>query len=48
MRSSAYLIIPGDLVFTGAPAGVGVLKPGDMVEVEIDGLGVLKNPVKSE
>ncbi len=43
---------PGDLIFTGTPPGVGMaqnppvwLKPGDMVEVEIDGLGTLKNPV---
>jgi 2-keto-4-pentenoate hydratase/2-oxohepta-3-ene-1,7-dioic acid hydratase in catechol pathway len=46
--SSVMTLEPGDLVFTGTPAGVGVLKPGDVVEVEIDGLGVLKNPVKSE
>jgi 2-keto-4-pentenoate hydratase/2-oxohepta-3-ene-1,7-dioic acid hydratase in catechol pathway len=43
---------PGDLIFTGTPPGVGMarkppvwLKPGDVVEVEIDGLGVLRNPV---
>ncbi len=34
-----------DLVLTGTPAGVGNLAPGDSVEVEIDGIGVLKNPV---
>jgi 2-keto-4-pentenoate hydratase/2-oxohepta-3-ene-1,7-dioic acid hydratase in catechol pathway len=43
---------PGDLIFTGTPPGVGFarkpqvfLKGGDVVEVEIDGLGVLRNPV---
>lgn len=43
---------PGDLIFTGTPPGVGMarkppvwLKPGDVVEVEIDGLGTLRNPV---
>jgi 2-keto-4-pentenoate hydratase/2-oxohepta-3-ene-1,7-dioic acid hydratase in catechol pathway len=36
---------PGDLVATGTPAGVGPLKPGDVVEVEIPGVGVLRNPV---
>ena len=43
---------PGDLIFTGTPPGVGsarkppvFLKPGDQVEVEIEGIGVLKNPV---
>jgi 2-keto-4-pentenoate hydratase/2-oxohepta-3-ene-1,7-dioic acid hydratase in catechol pathway len=46
--SSVMTLEPGDLVFTGTPAGVGQLKNGDTVEVEIDGLGVLKNPVKSE
>jgi 2-keto-4-pentenoate hydratase/2-oxohepta-3-ene-1,7-dioic acid hydratase in catechol pathway len=35
----------GDLIATGTPAGVGPLLPGDMVEVEIPGVGVLRNPV---
>ena len=46
--SSVMTLEPGDLIFTGTPAGVGVLKAGDVVEVEIDGLGVLKNPVRAE
>jgi len=36
---------PGDLLLTGTPAGVGPLAPGDRLEVEIPGLGVLANPV---
>ena len=36
---------PGDVLLTGSPAGVGPLLPGDVVEVEIDGLGALSNPV---
>jgi 2-keto-4-pentenoate hydratase/2-oxohepta-3-ene-1,7-dioic acid hydratase in catechol pathway len=36
---------PGDLVLTGTPAGVGTLKPGDMVEVEIPGVSRVANPV---
>ena len=36
---------PHDLVLTGTPAGVGNLSPGDVVEVEIEGIGVLSNPV---
>jgi len=36
---------PGDLVATGTPAGVGPLSAGDVVEVEIPGVGVLRNPV---
>ena len=43
--SSVMTLEPGDLIFTGTPAGVGPLKPGDTVEVEIEGLGKLSNPV---
>ncbi len=50
--SQIVTLLPGDLVFTGTPPGVGMarkppvwLKAGDVVEVEIDGLGVLRNPV---
>jgi 2-keto-4-pentenoate hydratase/2-oxohepta-3-ene-1,7-dioic acid hydratase in catechol pathway len=39
---------PGDVVATGTPAGVGRLAPGDEVEVEIPGVGVLRNPVVAE
>lgn len=45
--SSVMTLEPGDLIFTGTPAGVSPLQPGDTVEVEIDGLGVLSNPVKA-
>ncbi len=38
---------PGDLVLTGTPAGVGTLAPGDRVEVEVSGVGVLANPVEA-
>lgn len=38
---------PGDLVLTGTPAGIGPLRVGDVVEVEIPGVGVLRNPVTS-
>jgi 2-keto-4-pentenoate hydratase/2-oxohepta-3-ene-1,7-dioic acid hydratase in catechol pathway len=43
--SSVMTLEPGDLIFTGTPAGVGPLKAGDTVEVEIEGLGKLSNPV---
>jgi 2-keto-4-pentenoate hydratase/2-oxohepta-3-ene-1,7-dioic acid hydratase in catechol pathway len=46
--SSVMTLEPGDLIFTGTPAGVGQLKHGDEVVVEIEGLGSLKNPVKGE
>lgn len=38
-------MLPGDVIFTGTPAGVGPLASGDMVEVEIEGIGTLRNPV---
>lgn len=43
--SSVMTLEPGDAVFTGTPAGVGPLRPGDVVEVEIAGIGTLRNPV---
>ena len=46
--SSVMTLEPGDLIFTGTPAGVGELHNGDEVVVEIEGLGVLRNPVKAE
>ena len=53
--STAFTLEPGDIVFTGTPAGVGVsrkppvfLKAGDEMRVEIEGLGVLDNPVIDE
>jgi 2-keto-4-pentenoate hydratase/2-oxohepta-3-ene-1,7-dioic acid hydratase in catechol pathway len=36
---------PGDIVSTGTPSGVGNLSPGDTIEIEIDGVGVLASPV---
>jgi 2-keto-4-pentenoate hydratase/2-oxohepta-3-ene-1,7-dioic acid hydratase in catechol pathway len=38
-------LLPGDVILTGTPSGVGPIKPGDVVEVEVDGIGVLSNPV---
>lgn len=46
--SSVMTLEPGDVIFTGTPSGVGPLKPGDEVVVEIEGLGVLRNPVRAE
>jgi len=46
--SSVMTLEPGDLLFTGTPAGVGPLLPGDVVEVSIEGLGVLRNLVSDE
>ncbi|MDP2497519.1 MAG: fumarylacetoacetate hydrolase family protein [Candidatus Palauibacterales bacterium] len=44
--SRAITLEPGDLVATGTPSGVGPLRPGDRVEVEVSGVGVLRNPVE--
>jgi 2-keto-4-pentenoate hydratase/2-oxohepta-3-ene-1,7-dioic acid hydratase in catechol pathway len=38
-------LLPGDIISTGTPAGIGPLQPGDVVEVEVEGVGVLRNPV---
>lgn len=46
--SGVMTLEPGDLVATGTPAGVGPLAPGDVVEVEVSGVGVLRNPVTGQ
>ena len=43
--SAIMTLLPGDVILTGTPAGVGPLNAGDAVEVEIEGIGVLRNVV---
>jgi 2-keto-4-pentenoate hydratase/2-oxohepta-3-ene-1,7-dioic acid hydratase in catechol pathway len=43
--TQAMTLYPGDLIMTGTPAGVGLLNAGDTVEVEVEGIGVLRNSV---
>ena len=43
--SSVMTLLPGDVILTGTPAGVGPLVAGDQVSVTIDGIGTLRNPV---
>ncbi|HOE35434.1 MAG: fumarylacetoacetate hydrolase family protein [Chloroflexi bacterium] len=43
--SSIMTLLPGDVILTGTPAGVGKLNPGDVVSIFIDGIGSLVNPV---
>lgn len=43
--SHVMTLYPGDIVSTGTPAGVGNLSPGDVVEIDISGIGTLRNPV---
>ncbi len=40
-------LAPGDVIFTGTPGTTKAMKPGDVVEVEIEGIGVLRNPVEA-
>ncbi|MGH2733257.1 MAG: fumarylacetoacetate hydrolase family protein [Actinomycetota bacterium] len=45
---SSYLtLLPGDVILTGTPSGIGTLAPGDRVEVEIEGIGVLEASVRT-
>jgi 2-keto-4-pentenoate hydratase/2-oxohepta-3-ene-1,7-dioic acid hydratase in catechol pathway len=44
--SRCMTLEPGDAVFTGTPAGVGPLRAGDVVEVAVEGIGTLSNPVR--
>lgn len=45
--SAAFTLLPGDVILTGTPAGVGPFGAGDTVEVEISGLGILRNPARN-
>ena len=46
---SRYVTLhPGDMIFTGTPGTTSTIKPGDMVEVELEGVGTLRNPVVAE
>ncbi|NOT48153.1 MAG: 2-hydroxyhepta-2,4-diene-1,7-dioate isomerase, partial [Acidobacteria bacterium] len=44
--SKMMTLMPGDVIATGTPAGVSPLSSGDVCEVEIEGIGVLSNPVR--
>ena len=46
--SEIMTLYPGDLIATGTPAGVSKMKPGDIVEVEVGGIGILRNQVVSD
>jgi 2-keto-4-pentenoate hydratase/2-oxohepta-3-ene-1,7-dioic acid hydratase in catechol pathway len=46
--SRVMTLNPGDVVLTGTPPGIGPIVPGDEVRIEIDGVGVLINPVVAE
>ena len=46
--SKSMTLVPGDVILTGTPPGVGLLEPGDAVEIEVGGVGTLRNPVVQE
>lgn len=43
--TSVMTLYPGDVIYTGTPSGVGPIQPGDKLEIEIEGIGVLSNHV---
>jgi 2-keto-4-pentenoate hydratase/2-oxohepta-3-ene-1,7-dioic acid hydratase in catechol pathway len=43
--TSVMTLLPGDIISTGTPSGVGPIKPGDQVTVHVEGVGALTNPV---
>lgn len=45
--SRVMTLLPGDVILTGTPSGIGPMEPGDTVAVEISGIGTLENPVVS-
>ncbi len=45
--SQCMTLFPGDIISAGTPRGVAAMKPGDVVEVSIDGIGTLRNPVRA-
>lgn len=46
--TQAMTLMPGDLIATGTPSGVGPVAAGEVMEVTVDGIGVLRNPVVDE
>ncbi len=46
--SKNFTLMPGDIIATGTPSGVGSIKHGDVVEIEIERIGILRNPVVEE
>jgi 2-keto-4-pentenoate hydratase/2-oxohepta-3-ene-1,7-dioic acid hydratase in catechol pathway len=46
--SQVMTLDPGDVIITGTPSGVGPLQPGDIVEIEIEGIGTLTNKVSDK
>jgi 2-keto-4-pentenoate hydratase/2-oxohepta-3-ene-1,7-dioic acid hydratase in catechol pathway len=45
--SRVWTLLPGDVILTGTPAGVGPFTDGQVVEVSIEGIGTLSNPARA-
>ncbi|MDO5111338.1 MAG: fumarylacetoacetate hydrolase family protein [Clostridia bacterium] len=46
VMSECMTLLPGDVIATGTPAGIGPMQKGDVIEVEIDGIGILRNTLR--
>jgi 2-keto-4-pentenoate hydratase/2-oxohepta-3-ene-1,7-dioic acid hydratase in catechol pathway len=46
--SEVMTLLPGDVISTGTPSGIGPMRPGDVVEVRVEGIGTLRNRVLAE
>jgi 2-keto-4-pentenoate hydratase/2-oxohepta-3-ene-1,7-dioic acid hydratase in catechol pathway len=46
--SRVMTLLPGDIIATGTPSGIGPMHPGDVVEIRVEGIGALRNPVVAE
>jgi 2-keto-4-pentenoate hydratase/2-oxohepta-3-ene-1,7-dioic acid hydratase in catechol pathway len=46
--SNIMTLLPGDVIATGTPSGIGPMKPGDVVEIKIEGIGTLRNYVVAQ
>ena len=46
--SEVMTLLPGDVIATGTPSGIGPMRPGDVVEVRVEGIGTLRNRVLAE
>ena len=46
--SQVMTLLPGDVIITGTPSGIGPVKKRDVMQVKIEGIGVLENPVAED